>query len=85
MSKAESERAAEYTQRSRFVNGRAFYQNGNQWVDADAQRLTNRRHIQFNSSEYFELLNKHPEAASWFALGQNVQVALGDTVYEISE
>jgi Ca-activated chloride channel family protein len=85
MTSDESQRATQYVQQSRFVNGRAFYQNGKQWIDAGAQRLTNRQRVQFNSPEYFELLKNHPEAAPWLALGQNVQVALGDTVYDITE
>src|SRR5882757_9501838 len=31
--RAESDRLTQYTQRSKFVNGRAFFQNGQQWVD----------------------------------------------------
>ena len=41
--------------------------------------------LKFNSEDYYALLQKHPEAAPWLALGQNVQVALGDTVYEITD
>ncbi|MGZ5002100.1 MAG: VIT domain-containing protein [Chthoniobacterales bacterium] len=80
-----SARVAQYTQQSRFVNGRAFYQNGRQWIDASSQSLTKRQQLKFNSEDYFALLQKHPEAAPWLALGQNVQVALGDTVYEITD
>jgi Ca-activated chloride channel family protein len=82
---AESDRLTRYTQQSKFVNGRAFFQNGKQWVDANAQNLTKRQRVQFNSEDYFALLTKYPEAAPWLALGQNVQVALGDTVYEITD
>jgi Ca-activated chloride channel family protein len=79
-------RLSEYTQQSRFVNGRAFFQNGNQWLDSTAQNNTaKRQRIQFNSEEYFNLLTKHPEAGPWLALGQNVVLTLGDTVYEIAE
>ncbi len=81
----ESSRVAQYTQQSRFVNGRAFFQNGKQWVDANAQSVTKRQHVQFNSDDYFDLLKRHPEAAPWMALGQNVLLALDKTVYEISE
>jgi Ca-activated chloride channel family protein len=80
-----SERVAQYTQQSKFVNGRAFYQNGKDWIDATTQSLTKRQRVQFNSEDYYALLQKHPEAAPWLALGQNVQVALGDTVYEITD
>ena len=78
-------RVNEYTQQSKFVNGRAFYQNGSQWIDASAQKTTKRERIQFNSEEYFNLLTKHPEAAPWLALGQNVVLTLDDTVYEITD
>ena len=79
-------RLSQYTQQSRFINGRAFFQNGNQWIDSNAQNNTaKRQRIQFNSEEYFNLLTKHPEAGPWLALGQNVVLTLDDTVYEIAE
>src|ERR1043166_4917471 len=78
-------RLGQYTQQSRFVNGRAFFQNGNQWIDSNAQNTAKRQRIQFNSEEYFNLLTKHPEAGPWLALGQNVVLQLDDTVYEIAE
>jgi Ca-activated chloride channel family protein len=78
-------RLSQYTQQSRFVNGRAFFQNGNQWIDSNAQNAAKRQHVQFNSEEYFNLLTKHPEAGPWLALGQNVVLKLDDTVYEIAE
>ena len=80
-----SERIGRYTQQSKFVNGRAFYQNGKQWIDSTAQRLTKRQQVRFNTEEYFDLLKNHPDAAAWLALGSNVQVALGDTVYEVTD
>src|SRR5436853_270359 len=83
--RAESDRLTRYTQQSKFVNGRAFFQNGKQWVDAKAQYATRRERIQFNSEAYFDLLKKHPEAAPWMALGQNVLLSLDDTVYEITD
>src|SRR5215469_1563461 len=79
------ERLTQYTQQSRFVNGRAFFQNGNQWIDSNAQNTAKRQRIQFNSEDYFNLLTKHPEAGPWLALGQNVVLKLDDTVYEIAE
>src|SRR5262249_45527925 len=79
-------RLSQYTQQSRFINGRAFFQNGNQWIDSNAQNNTaKRQRIQFNSEEYFNLLKKYPEAGPWLALGQNVMLALDDTVYEIAD
>src|SRR5215471_9809562 len=82
---AESDRLTQYTRQSKFVNGRAFFQNGKQWIDANAQNATKRQRVQFNSEAYFDLLKQHPEAAPWMALGQNVLLALNDTVYEITE
>jgi Ca-activated chloride channel family protein len=78
-------RLSQYTQQSRFVNGRAFFQNGDQWIDSNAQNTAKRHRVQFNSEEYFNLLTKHPEAGPWLALGQNVVLTLDDTVYEITE
>ncbi len=83
--RAEADRITQYTQQSKFVHGRNFFQNGKQWVDTSAQDMTKRQRIQFNSDEYFNLLKKHPEAAPWMALGQNVVLALDDTVYEITD
>lgn len=82
---AESDRLMQYTRQSKFVNGHAFFQNGKQWIDANAQNLTKRQRVQFNSEAYFDLLRQHPEAAPWMALGQNLLLALGDTLYEITE
>ncbi len=77
-----------YAQQSRLVNGRAFYQNGNNWSDAKIQQLkADVKHVKvkFNSDEYFALMEKHPEAAAWLALGNNVSVELDGVVYEITE
>ena len=78
-------RVAQYTQQVRFVAGHSFYQNGNQWIDASVQKLkdSKRVRVQLNSKEYFDLVTKRPEALPWLALGQNVQFALNDTIYEI--
>ncbi len=78
-------RLAQYTQQTRFVNGKNFFQNSNQWVDAKVQQFqkANRVRVQFNSPEYFALARKEPGALPWLALGQNVQFVLRDTVYEI--
>jgi hypothetical protein len=79
------ERVAQYTQQTQFAGGRSFYQNGNQWIDASVQKLKDARRvrIQFNSKEYFDLAAKKPETLPWLALGQNVQFALNDAIYEV--
>jgi len=89
-SSAEGGRLVQQTiasQQNRFVRGRTFYQNGRQWVDANAQAKADARRVQvkFGSDEYFDLTRRHPDAAQWLALGTNVQVLLDDTIYEIEE
>jgi len=83
----ESVRWAEYGQQTRFVNGRSFFQSGEQWIDARVPQAAQARRvrIQFNSSEYFDWLARHPEAGGWLALGSQVQFLLDDTIYEIHE
>jgi Ca-activated chloride channel family protein len=82
-------RLAQYSNegQGRFVAGRNAFLNNNQWVDSLAQKQPNAKHvrIQFNSTEYFALAAKEPQALPWLALGQNVQFVLRDTVYEIYE
>lgn len=72
---------------ARFVGGRTFYQNGDQWIDSQVQKQVNARkvRVQFNSEEYFNLLAKHPKVRAWLALGKNVQFVLGETVYEVHD
>jgi hypothetical protein len=71
-----------YAQQARVVRGRAFYQNGNVWTDATASTRNDlkKREVKFNSDEYFALLGEHPDAAAWLALGNEVDVVLGDTL-----
>ncbi|MBI5687238.1 MAG: VWA domain-containing protein [Verrucomicrobia bacterium] len=80
-------RVGQYAQQQRFVHGRAFFQNGSQWIDSNVQALPNARRVQvkFNSQEYFDLISQHPHALPWFAVGRNVQVALNNTIYEVTE
>ena len=80
-----AQRFDQYAQQTRFVNGRAFFQNGAQWIDANVQKLPNARRLQvkFGSDEYFDLLTKHSAVTQWFSLGRNMQIVLDDVVYEI--
>ena len=81
------DRLQQFSQQGQFIAGKNFYQNGKQWVDADAQKLQNakRQRIQFNSKEYFAFAAKERRALPYLALGQNVQFVLDDTVYEVYE
>lgn len=78
-------RLMQYTQKTRYVSDRAFFQNGSQWVDSNVSRQNYTRNIRlkFGSPEYFDFVSNHPEAQQYLALGQNVKVALNDTVYDI--
>jgi Ca-activated chloride channel family protein len=79
--------AGQFAQNAQFVNGRNFFQNGNQWVDSQVQQSQQMRRarIQFNSKEYFAFAATNAAARPWLALGNNVQFVLKDTVYEIYE
>jgi Ca-activated chloride channel family protein len=78
-------RLVQYSQQSRFVGGKTFFENENGWVDSAIQKLKGARHVrlQFGSAEYFNFLKEHPQAAPWLALGQNVQLELGNVIYEV--
>ena len=74
-----------YAQQVRVARGKAFYQNGNTWSDADAatkQNLKNKQ-VAFNSDDYFALMRSNPDAAAWLSLGNEVDVVIGDTLYQI--
>jgi len=78
-------RVMQYTQRARYIAGRAFFQNGNQWVDNNVSTKNDDKsvRIKFGSDEYFALIAQHPEARPWFALGQNIKLQLGSSIYDI--
>ena len=73
------------SQESRYLRGRTFYRNGESWIDANVQTRAGatKVKVKFNSEKYFELMIEHPEAAAWLSLGQQVQLQLGDTIYDI--
>lgn len=81
---ARARRAAQQAQQ-RFAGGRAFYRQGEQWIDAtiqahpDAERLE----LALGSDAYFDLLRKHPRANKWLSVGAQVQVRIDDTVYVV--
>jgi hypothetical protein len=69
------------------VRGRKFILRGSQWVDEVVETMPEARHIRvrFDSPEFFRLLVKRPELLPNIGSARNVQVALGDTIYEIYE
>ena len=74
-----------YAQQVKVVNGRAFYQNGSTWTDSTVQSKQNlkRQQVAFNSDDYFALARRDPNAAAWLSLGSEVDVVIGDTLYEV--
>ncbi len=69
------------------IQGRAFYNNNNTWVDSKIQESNNHKtlKIQFNSTDYFNLVQTNPESVNYLALGRNVRFMLNNTLYEIYE
>lgn len=69
------------------IHGHHFIQRGNQWVDADVEKMPNARRIRvrFDSREFFELIIKHPKTLPYVSTTRNIQLAVEDTVYEIYE
>jgi Ca-activated chloride channel family protein len=81
-----AKKAEAVSSETRFVGGRAFYRNGEAWVDSDLQKAANSQTpipLDFGSAPYFALLRKHPEIQSWIALGPNVQFVLQGQAYEV--
>jgi len=76
-----------YAQQSRFISGKSFFQNGEQWIDSEVQKAPNakRVRVQFNSPEYFALLRKDSKVLAWLSQGRNVQFVFDGAVYEIYE
>jgi Ca-activated chloride channel family protein len=80
-------RLAQYASQTRFVAGKNFFLNGNQWMDAGIQKhpAASRTRIQFGSAEYYDWMSRNPEALPWLSLGKNLQFVLGDRIVEIYE
>jgi Ca-activated chloride channel family protein len=75
------------SQQVKNVMGRAVYQQDKFWVDSELQKrdTKKKKRIQFNSDEYFNLLNKEPETSKFLALGQNVRFYYKNVLYEVYE
>jgi hypothetical protein len=74
-------------QATRFADGRAFYQNGSQWIDNQIQKLNNAatNRIQFNSDAYFAFAAKNPSLNSILSLGSNIQFVHNGQIIEIHD
>jgi hypothetical protein len=73
------------TQAVRYVQGRAFYNGGEWWIDSALQTMKAAKpiRIKFASGKYFELLRNIPKVAELLALGTDVRFVLGKDVYEV--
>ena len=71
----------------RNVDGRAFYQTGNIWVDSRLQGPSSGKteRIRFASENYFQLLRENPGISPILSLGQNLRFVLGNRMIEIYE
>jgi hypothetical protein len=67
------------------VAGKVFYANGPRWIDAEIAEHAKdpRTRVEFGSVDYFELARRHRDAGAWLALGRDLVVRIGGTVYEI--
>ena len=73
------------SQQVRNIQGRAFYQSGEFWIDSDLQKQKPLQtiRIKFGSEDYFELLDDQRETSQYMALGQNVRFVHDQVFYEI--
>ncbi|MBU1078568.1 MAG: VIT and VWA domain-containing protein [Spirochaetes bacterium] len=75
------------TQMVKNVQGRAFYNSGNQWVDSRVQSTGSQKaiRIKFASKKYFDLLKKNPTTGQLLSLGRNIRFVFKKKLYEIYE
>ena len=66
------------------VGSRTFYRDGETWVDSLVKQDTDKTKIELFSDAYFRLLDEHPEAGPYLALGEHVVFVLEGTAYEIT-
>jgi Ca-activated chloride channel family protein len=76
---------SDLAKQSRAVDGKTFYQSGEEWVDAEIQKHPDAKRvkIEFNSSEYFDLMRKNTRFAKWATVGTKLQFHFDGTIYEI--
>lgn len=70
------------------INGRAFYNNGSQWIDIKTETTKtnlNMIKLKFASDEYFKFLQSNTAASPYFALGNNVKFVYNGNIIEIYE
>ena len=80
-------RLLDSARQTKFASGKNFFQNGQQWIDPEVQKMTGAKpvRLKFGSPEYFDFASKNAKAAPWLALGQNIQFVMDGAIYEIHE
>lgn len=72
-------------QRMQTVRGKTFLLQGEIWTDTtyNPDTMTNVTQVVFLSDAYFDLLQRKPELAAYFAVGEQVIVVLDDEVFQV--
>lgn len=76
---------SDLAKQSRVVDGKTFFQNGDEWIDAEIQKHVQAKRVKvpFNSAEYFELMRKNSRFAKWATVGTKLQFYFDGTIYKI--
>ena len=73
---------------NKMINGRAFYNNGLQWVDIKTEnqkvKLTTIK-LKFASDEYFKFQQSNMAASQYLSLGNNVKFVYNGNIIEVYE
>lgn len=71
----------------RLVGRHSFVQAGSRWVEAAVINTPDapRQSVQYDSPEFFKLLERHPKAVHALTVGRNLELLLDGIVYEIHE
>lgn len=70
---------------NQFVANKNFFNQSNVWVDVEFKEEAKLPEVKLNfaSSEYFDVVNKEPALAQYFAIAQNVVVVWKGKVYRV--
>ncbi|MBN2102792.1 VWA domain-containing protein [bacterium] len=67
-----------------YVGNKTFYMRDSTWIDAQYDSTLATNMIVFGSADYFTLMKENPELGDYFALGNNVQVTVQGTNYQVT-
>lgn len=80
-------RVADYAQQTRFVSGKSFFNTGEVWLDAEVQKHPDAKviSVKFGTKEYFDLVQRVPEAGRWLSLGPRIKLYVDGNIYDVSQ